>query len=255
VPVSFRGVSRQNRSIAKFAIAALLLVVLAETGCATILRSPDKCGLSPKQVVLTFDDGPDPYAGVSEKLLATLDSHGVKAMFCVVGKHVDKKPELVREYVRRGHSIANHGYHHLYPLLTTPGKQKEEIALCDKAIGKALGIENYRSTLYRPPFGFMPRGLKKELERGGVRIEPITFYVKDSGTAPRGCAKVEGKILERIKKDGRAMIVLHECNATSKGGAAVEDPKSHYNRSWIPVFVDKMIVELKQEGYEFVTYN
>jgi peptidoglycan-N-acetylglucosamine deacetylase len=62
-----------------------------------------------KRVALTFDDGPDE---LTPKYLDLLDELGVPATFFLVGASADRHPELVREYVRRGHQVAGHGYDH-----------------------------------------------------------------------------------------------------------------------------------------------
>src|SRR5262249_14453549 len=63
---------------------------------------------SRKEVALTFDDGP--HAGKTEKLLDILRKEQVHATFFVVGKMVDRHPELVRLIAADGHEVANHTY-------------------------------------------------------------------------------------------------------------------------------------------------
>lgn len=62
-----------------------------------------------KRVALTFDDGPLPLTGA---YLDCLDELGVAATFFLMGDLVEKDPEILRQYVRRGHQVASHGYHH-----------------------------------------------------------------------------------------------------------------------------------------------
>ena len=62
-----------------------------------------------KRVALTFDDGPDHH---TEDYLAVLDRYGVPATFFIMGDNSELRPDLVREYVRRGHQIGSHGYDH-----------------------------------------------------------------------------------------------------------------------------------------------
>lgn len=62
-----------------------------------------------KRVALTFDDGPD---DLTERYLDVLDELGVPATFFVVGQNAEHHPELMREYVRRGHQVCGHGYDH-----------------------------------------------------------------------------------------------------------------------------------------------
>jgi peptidoglycan-N-acetylglucosamine deacetylase len=62
-----------------------------------------------RRIALTFDDGPDHH---TEEYLAVLDRYSVPATFFIMGDMSELRPDLVREYVRRGHQIGNHGYDH-----------------------------------------------------------------------------------------------------------------------------------------------
>lgn len=62
-----------------------------------------------KRIALTFDDGPDE---LTPKYLELLDDLGVPATFFVCGENAETNPQLIREYLRRGHQVANHGYDH-----------------------------------------------------------------------------------------------------------------------------------------------
>jgi peptidoglycan/xylan/chitin deacetylase (PgdA/CDA1 family) len=62
------------------------------------------------QVALTFDDGPD--ADVTPKVLDILDRYGAKASFFCVGEKAAAHPNIIRDIVRRGHSVENHSMRH-----------------------------------------------------------------------------------------------------------------------------------------------
>ena len=64
-----------------------------------------------KAVYLTFDDGPIPES--TPFILKTLEEHGVKATFFMVGDNVRKYPELYEKIVSSGHQVGNHTYNHL----------------------------------------------------------------------------------------------------------------------------------------------
>lgn len=61
------------------------------------------------QVWLTIDDGP---SGDTLAMLDLLDRHAARATFFLVGERAARRPELVREIVRRGHGIGNHSQGH-----------------------------------------------------------------------------------------------------------------------------------------------
>jgi peptidoglycan-N-acetylglucosamine deacetylase len=99
-----------------------------------------------KRVALTFDDGPDE---LTPRFLEALDDLGVPATFFITGENAMKHPELVREYLRRGHQVANHGYDHSsFPELSHK-QLVEQIQRTEEAIGGQLTGRPW----VRPPHG------------------------------------------------------------------------------------------------------
>ena len=74
----------------------------------TIYRVP-----GPEKVVaLTFDDGPSP--DWTPKILDELKKADVKATFFMLGKNVERYPDIAKRVVAEGHEVENHTYgHHL----------------------------------------------------------------------------------------------------------------------------------------------
>jgi peptidoglycan/xylan/chitin deacetylase (PgdA/CDA1 family) len=63
-----------------------------------------------REISITFDDGPDPE--VTPHVLDLLDRNRAKASFFCVGEKAARFPDIVKEIVRRGHSIENHSHRH-----------------------------------------------------------------------------------------------------------------------------------------------
>jgi len=99
-----------------------------------------------KRVALTFDDGPDE---MTLRYLDVLDDLGVPATFFVLGEHAHDHPELIREYVRRGHQVAGHGYDHQR---FTKLKRGELLDQC-KRTDEAIGGQPTGQPWVRPPHG------------------------------------------------------------------------------------------------------
>lgn len=105
-------------------------------------------GRNPRQVALTFDDGPnDPY---TQRLLDVLARHQAKATFFLIGKYVRQRPEIARAIKAAGHAIGNHTYNHPNLIFASAGRVKQELEDCNKALEDALGSHE---SLFRPPFG------------------------------------------------------------------------------------------------------
>ena len=118
-----------------------------------------------KIAYLTFDDGPS--KGATPKVLDILKEEDVKATFFVIGKYVEERPELVKRAYDEGHYIANQGYDHSNKTLY---KSEEsfinEIKKTDEAIGKAIGIDDYCSHVFRFPNGYMSKKNKSNKKEG-----------------------------------------------------------------------------------------
>ena len=74
---------------------------------------PATLPLAPKEVVLTFDDGPWP--GPTAKVLDALKRECVHATFFLLGRNAAAAPALARRELAEGHTIAHHSFAH--PLL------------------------------------------------------------------------------------------------------------------------------------------
>ena len=61
-------------------------------------------------IYLTFDAGYE--NGCTPAILEALKKHHVPATFFVVGNYLETSPELVKQMIAEGHTVANHTYHH-----------------------------------------------------------------------------------------------------------------------------------------------
>ena len=66
--------------------------------------------LEPKEVVLTFDDGPQKFH--TEAVLAALARECTKATFFSIGKMALGYPEIIRRVAAEGHTIGTHTWSH-----------------------------------------------------------------------------------------------------------------------------------------------
>ena len=64
------------------------------------------------QVMLTFDDGPDPY--YTPKVLDVLKENNVRAVFFLIGEHMMQYPDITRRIVNEGHEVGLHSLSHPY---------------------------------------------------------------------------------------------------------------------------------------------
>ena len=94
--------------------------------------------LQPKEVVLTFDDGPQKYS--TESVLAALRSECTKATFFSIGKMALGYPEIIREVAKAGHTIGTHTWsHQTIAKLKTFEEGRDEIERGVSAVKRAVG--------------------------------------------------------------------------------------------------------------------
>jgi len=70
----------------------------------------------------------------TRKILDLLDRYNTWATFFVLGWIAEKYPRLIKEIVRQGHEIANHGYHHLLLSELNPDSFRQDLLRAEQAI-------------------------------------------------------------------------------------------------------------------------
>lgn len=227
--------------------------LVEETEAGTVLRSPfsedvfrvltdeerELVGDSPyvmerfgelpeKQLMLTFDDGPD--ATYTGEILDVLSAEGVPATFFSVGTNVVGQPELFRRIVREGHMVGNHTMTH-----TTAWdddlRNREELIGTDRAM---RSVGSYATHLFRLPTGDPDNKALPILEAqqlGYLHVD-FDYDTHDWEAAP-------GETVDLPALDGEGHIVLmHD------GGG---------DRTATVAALKQLITEAKAQGYTFST--
>ena len=116
----------------------------------SVLPSPYRVaryGANPKQVAITFDDGPD--SEWTPRILDLLRDRNVKATFFVIGLEAQKFPSVVQRIYREGHEIGNHTFTHPDISVISPQLMKLELNLTERLFASRIGI---KTVLFRPPY-------------------------------------------------------------------------------------------------------
>jgi len=104
-------------------------------------------GAPGKQVVLSFDDGPDPQW--TPKILDILKQYNVKGTFFTIGLEAEKYPGLLKRIYREGHEIGNHTFTHPDISAISAQYARVELNLTERLLAAKLGI---KPVLFRPPY-------------------------------------------------------------------------------------------------------
>jgi len=176
------------------------------------------------RVALTFDDGPD---DMTRRYLDALDELGVPATFFVVGDHAAARPELVRDYLRRGHQVAGHGYDHARFTTLSRRALLDQCARTDQAIGGQLTGRPW----VRPPHGSLDAASLITLRAAGY---VVALWSVDS--------------LDYREHDPDK-LASHCVGAASAGDVLL----FHEGQAWTLDALPKIVAALRGAGLECVT--
>ncbi len=176
-------------------------------------------GTEGKVCYLTFDDGPTPT--VTTAVLDVLKQYNVKATFFMLGKMIERNPEVARRVYEEGHLLANHSYSHDYQSLYATGEGFwDEIVRTEGLIRDVSGEEPF--PLIRFPGGGHNAGsYAAEKQQYKLLLQEKGYYYADwnalNGDAEGG-TRTASQLLERIKATAtqKDIVVLMHDAATKK---------------------------------------
>lgn len=190
---------------------------------------------STKYVCLTFDDGPHPY--YTKKIVDILKEENVKATFFLVGKQVEKHPDLVEYILSYSNAkVANHTYTHKNLTKMSLEEIKEEINKTQKLLLKTSLDKSLKNVIpyVRPPGGNYDEKVFQAIKELGYNLALWSVFPNDL------LCKNKQDIIKKIDEQTRSnkeIILLHSGNQITL--EALPD----------------IIKLLKNKGYEFINID
>jgi peptidoglycan/xylan/chitin deacetylase (PgdA/CDA1 family) len=194
---------------------------------------PQTLPLGPKELVLTFDDGPWP--GTTPKVLAALKHECVRATFFLLGRNAEPHPDLVRRELADGHSVGHHTYSH--PLLDRMPFDKAEAEINRGIAADERVLYGERRSQPATPFFRFPGFASNPALLDRLRDRGIVVFGADvwaSDWLPMTPEQQLAKLMARIEKVGRGIVLLHDTKAQTA--------------QMLPAFLR----ELKRRGFSIV---
>jgi len=198
-------------------------------------------GFHPGEVAITFDDGPD--GRWTPKILDILKEKHAPATFFVIGKNMQRFPDLVAREVNEGQFVGSHTWTHpdiaYIPAAQTMVELTATQRLFETITGKSM-------RLFRPPFfgdaePSTPREVSRVLlaqQQGyltvGLRIDPDDWLKPD----PQHIVQTALSRLENPEGRPGQVILLHD-----SGG----------DRSRTVAALPTLIDQLRAHGYRIVS--
>jgi peptidoglycan/xylan/chitin deacetylase (PgdA/CDA1 family) len=184
-----------------------------------------------KEVVLTFDDGPQ--VGNTHRVLEALAAHCTKATFFSIGKMAAGLPEIIRDVAKAGHTIGTHTWSHAdLRKLKDEADWKGEIEKGISAVRRAVG--GPIAPFFRYPVLKDTKESLAHLAGRGIAIfsaDLDSFDFKFKRQNPEGFTK---SVIERLDRIGKGIVLFHDVHpVTAKA---------------LPL----VLAELKARGYKVV---
>ncbi|KAH6854590.1 carbohydrate esterase family 4 protein [Chaetomium sp. MPI-CAGE-AT-0009] len=185
-------------------------------------------------VALTIDDAPSDH---TPAILAALAAAGARATFFVIGSQVAGREPLLRDILRGGHELANHGMRDEPAARLGTAELEDQLARVQALIDAAYVAEGRdpppagRGRYYRPGSGFFSERIRSVARRLGYRVVLGSIYPHD---AQIGWAGVNAR---------HVLSMLHP------GGIVI----CHDRRSWTEPMLRTVLPEMKRRGYQAVT--
>ena len=222
---------------------------------STIWQSVQEAGIYPGEVLLSFDDGPQP--GITPRLLDLLQREHVPAAFCICGKSVCTAPDLVSRMASEGNFIVNHGDRHQPLALFSAEALRKEIEDCDAAIAEALKTSCFKAEFYRPACGVWTSVAKRVVAELNKRVLPVTHFGWDTNMTRHNYRNWIARTRRAARRDRGGIFVLHDRRLRfwMEPDYDPDDRESSAYRGWVPEAAAELIHQLRSDGFTFVNPN
>ncbi len=238
-----REIGRQHLSRGWLAVFPILLFVLTFFGYQAEIPKSDLLGpvLASAQVMqpviaITFDDGPSPS---TPQVLDTLNHYHVKATFFLIGKNIERHPDIPARIAAEGHAIGNHTYSHSWwTSIDFPKQIGFEI---DKTTSLIQATAHVTPILFRPPRGLRNPWMIRAAEQRGLTVVTWSIQANDWENPKPSPQVIAQRVLSQVKPG--SIILLHD------GLETRENPQVQNMIAALPIIIET----LQAEGYRFVT--
>lgn len=185
--------------------------------------------LAPGEVVLTFDDGPQP--PYTNAVLKALADECLRATFFIVGRQAKANPDLVWQIRAAGHTVGTHTQNHLLHRMS-PERAAYEIDTGVVSVGAVLGSQRSLAPFFRFPGLFRTTEAEYHLRSRGLMAWSVDVDSYDWKNISAN--HMLGHTLADLEKRRGGILLMHDVQ-----------PKT-------ALTLPKLLSELKARGYRIV---
>jgi len=193
-----------------------------------------------KELVLTFDDGPD--SRWTPSVLKTLKQYHVPGAFFMVGLQMEKNLPLVKQVYENGNTIGNHTFTHHNMVENSIRRTYIELKLTRMLIESVTG---HSTVLFRAPYNAdadptdhdeiepMILASRRNYLFVGESIDPNDW--EEGVTAEQ----IYQRVINDVHREDGHIILLHDAGGTTRKPTITALPR--------------IISQLQKEGYHFIS--
>lgn len=160
--------------------------------------------LQEKEVVLTFDDGPQ--VNTTRAILDALDEQCTKAIFFSLGKMAIGLPEIIRDVAHRGHTVGTHTWSHADMRKKSDQDAKDEIEKGISGVRRAVG--GPISPFFRFPYLRDSQATLAHLASRNIAV--FSTDVDSFDFKRQTPEQLVQAIMKRLDKKGKGILLMHD---------------------------------------------
>jgi len=185
---------------------------------------------SRKVMALTIDDAPSEF---TTGIMQILKANGVTATFFIIGSQMAGREEILRDLIRNNNELGNHAMHDEPSWTLTEAELVEQIQAVQKRIHDTYAAADIEPppNYFRPGSGFFNTRMRKILANRGHRLVLGSVYPHDAHVP---FWRVNARHILSMARPG-GIIICHD------------------RRAWTIPMLQKVIPEMKRQGYELVS--
>lgn len=159
------------------------------------------------EVVLTFDDGPEP--ATLDRVLAALAAECAGATFFMTGANLSRHPELGQRIAAAGHTPALHSFAHR-PLASLP--PAEQLADLRHGIEAFTAVFGTAPAAYRFPFLQETPTVLAALKERRITVASTDLGILDYAPNDMATATLAGRLAQELDRTGGGIVLMHDAN-------------------------------------------
>jgi peptidoglycan/xylan/chitin deacetylase (PgdA/CDA1 family) len=185
--------------------------------------------LAPREVVLTFDDGPRP--PYTNRVLKALADECLRATFFMLGRQANANPEMARRVLAAGHTVGTHTQNHPMHRMS-PVRAVAEINTGIDSVGNALGSPRALAPFFRFPGLYRTSAAEQYLRKRGLMAWSIDIDSYDYRHS--SVSFMLQRMLANLERRQGGILLMHDIQPKT---AAV---------------LPTLLAELKRRGFRIV---